>query len=128
MSRLRCRGSSTREAGFTLVEILVALTIVAITLSAGFRAAQVLSSGAQRAEEVAQAQWCADNQLTQIKLAKQFPDVGGSEFSCTQLGRSYRGRMQVQVTPNPNFRRVDVQVLTETGRPVLAMSTIAPRY
>jgi general secretion pathway protein I len=114
--------------GFTLIEILVALTIVAITLAAGFRAAQVLNTGAQRAEEVAQAQWCADNQLTQIKLSKQFPDVGGSEFQCTQLGRSYAGRMRVQITPNPNFRRVDVQVFNAAGRPVLAIATIAPRY
>lgn len=114
--------------GFTLVEVLVALAITAVALSAGFKAAGALTDNAERLAEVSAAQWCADNQLTNLKLAKQFPGVGDSEFSCDQLGRSYRGTLAVRPTPNPNFRRVDANVGDASGQPILTLSTVLPRY
>ena len=113
--------------GFTLIEVLVALTIVAITLGAGIKAAGALTGNAQRLADVSAAQWCADNQLTGLKLAKRYPDIGDSIFSCDQLGRSYAGKLVVRPTPNPNFRRVDAQVLDENGVTILLLSTIRSR-
>ena len=114
--------------GFTLIEVLVALTIVAITLGAGVRASGALADSAQRLSDVSAAQWCADNQLTGLRLARQYPGVGDSEFSCQQLGRNYRGKMLVRPTPNPNFRRVDAQVADDEGQPILSLSTVLSRY
>jgi general secretion pathway protein I len=107
---------------------MVALTIVAITLAAGMRASEMLSLGADRADDTAQARWCADNHLSNLKLLKKFPDLGRGEFSCQQMGRSYQGRIQVSPTPNPNFRRVDVTVLSPADAPLLLVSTIVSRY
>ncbi len=75
--------------GFTLIEVLVALAIVAIALAAGIRAAGALIDNAQRLADVIAAQWCADNQLVNLKLARQFPGIGDSEFACEQLGRDF---------------------------------------
>ena len=117
---------ANRLDGFTLIEVLVALTIVAITLGAGIKAAGALSNNAERLAEVSQAQWCADNELTQLRLFKQPPNVGDTEFACEQLGHSYAGKLVVRPTPNPNFRRVDAQVANEAGQPVLMLSTVLP--
>ena len=114
--------------GFTLIEVLVALVIVAITLGAGVKAAGALLRNAQRLIEVSEAQWCADNELTGMKLAKVYPGVGESTFGCEQLGRSYVGTFLVSATPNPNFRRVETRVVNEAGEPMLTLSTILPRY
>jgi general secretion pathway protein I len=114
--------------GFTLIEVLVALTILAITLGAGIKAAGALTGNAQRLAEVSAAQWCADNQLVGLKLARQFPGVGDGDFACEQLGRSYRGKLVVRPTPNPNFRRVDAKVLDEADQTILIVSTILGRY
>jgi general secretion pathway protein I len=114
--------------GFTLIEVLVALAIVAISLGAGIKAAGALTSNAERLTSVTAAQWCADNQLTALKLARQFPGVGDADFACEQLGRSYPGHMVTRPTPNPNFRRVDAQMFDEEGHPLLTLSTILPRY
>jgi general secretion pathway protein I len=113
--------------GFTLVEVMVALTIVAITLGAGIRAAGSLTGNTQRLDDMIAGQWCADNRLTALKLAHIFPDVGDDAFSCEQLGRTYAGKQTVRPTPNPNFRRVDAVVADENGNPIVTLSTIIGR-
>lgn len=114
--------------GFTLIEVLVALVIVAVTLGAGAKAAGSLLYNAQRLTEVSEAQWCADNQLTGLKLSRTYPNVGESSFSCQQLDRTYQGTFRVQPTPNPNFRRVDAVMANEAGEPMLTLSTVLPRF
>lgn len=120
--------ASPRVGGFTLIEVLVALAIVSVGLAAGLRAAGSSVDNAQRLADVTAAQWCAENELTGIRLTKDFPGVGDDPFECTQLGRTYKGTLSVRPTPNPNFRRVDARIGDDQGRPVLTLSTVVGRY
>ncbi|MDR7269046.1 general secretion pathway protein I [Pelomonas saccharophila] len=113
-----------RARGFTLIEVLVALVIVAIALGAGIKAAGALTDNAERLTLVSAGQWCAENLLTELRLSQQFPNIGESPFACEQLGRSYTGKLKVSPTPNPLFRRVDADVIDDQGRPVLTLTTI----
>jgi general secretion pathway protein I len=114
--------------GFTLIEVLVAVAVVAVALGAGLKAAGALTDNTQRLIDVTAAQWCADNYLTELRLTRQFPGIGDGEFACSQLGRQYRGTLEVRPTPNPNFRRVDARIADERGQPMLTLSTVLPRY
>lgn len=117
--------------GFTLIEVLVALTVVAITLTAGLQASGALTRAAERQSEQWLAQLCAENALTQLRLARQLPGVGDSRVSCEQGGQTLLVRLAVAPTPNPNFRRVDAVVENDTaGGPVrlLTLSTVMGRY
>ena len=110
--------------GFTLIEVLVALTIVAITLGAGIKAAGALTGNTQRLADVTAAQWCADNQLSGLRLSGLTPPIGDSDFTCTQLGQNYNVKLVARPTPNPLFIRVDAQVADAAGLPVLNLSTV----
>ena len=61
-------------------------------------------------------------------LSKEFPGVGDAAFSCEQLGITFKGRRLVRPTPNPNFRRVDAQILDAREQPLLTVSTVVPRF
>ncbi|MEO7851030.1 MAG: type II secretion system minor pseudopilin GspI [Rubrivivax sp.] len=117
-----------QSLGFTLVEVLVAVAVVAVALGAGMRAAGSVIDNAQRLQDVIAAQWCADNYLANLKLAKQVPGVGEIEFACEQLGRSYRGTMIAATTPNPNFRRIDAVIRNADGQTLVMLSTVVSPY
>lgn len=114
--------------GFTLVEVLVALAIVAIALMAGLKATTALTRNAERQTDVVLAHLCAQNQLVQIRLARQMPSIGDSSSTCEQAGRRFVVRLSVSPTPNPQFRRADAQVFDAQQLPVLRLSTIVGRY
>jgi general secretion pathway protein I len=113
--------------GFTLIEVLVALAIVAIALIAGGRAVGTLTRDAQRQSDMLLAHLCAENELIKARLAKQMPGVGTSTVECEQAGQRFTVAVAVLPTPNPNFRRIDAQVLRE-DTPILRLSTVLGRY
>ena len=113
--------------GFTLIEVLVALAIVALALMAGTRVSVSLTHNAQRQNDAMLAQICADNALVQLRLAQQLPSVGVTHLACEQAAQTFDVALTVNTTPNPAFRRVDAQVFDRQS-PVLRVTTVVGRY
>ena len=113
--------------GFTLIEVLVALAIVAIALAAGLQATSALTRNALRQSSVLLAHLCAENELVKVRLSSQMPAIGDTSVSCEQGGRNFGVTVSVLPTPNPSFRRVDAQVF-EDRSPVLRLSTVVGRF
>jgi general secretion pathway protein I len=96
--------------GFTLLEVLVALAIVATALGASLRAIGSLTQNAGALRTATLASWAAENRLVQIRLNGVAPAPGSSSFSCPQSDLNLVCDEQVSATPNANFSRVEVSV------------------
>ena len=115
-----------RGLGFTLIEVMVALTITAIALVAGLKSTAALTDNADRQGRLLLGQLCAENRLVELRLARQLPGVGDTVADCHQAGRTLQVAQAVRPTPNPNFRRVDVSVL-EGDQQVVRVTSIVGR-
>ena len=121
------RGTGTQR-GFTLIEVLVALGIVAIALAAASQSTSALVRNAQRESDMLLAQLCAENELAKVRMAGQMPSIGDSGLVCSQANTDFNVTVSTLPTLNPNFRRVDVQVRDAADSPVLRLSTVVSRY
>jgi general secretion pathway protein I len=99
-----------RRRGFSLVEVLVALAVVAIALGALLAAAARMARDADRLRELTLADWVAANVLVETRLREPFPNLGEREGRMRMGPREFRWRRVVQNTPEPALRRVDVHV------------------
>ena len=100
-----------RAAGFTLLEVLVALVIVGTALGASLRAVGSLASNSAGLRTAMMATWSAENRLVQIRLAHEFPAVGKRSFECPQGDLKLMCEEEVLASPNPLLRRVEVSVV-----------------
>jgi general secretion pathway protein I len=110
-----------------LVEVLVALGIVAVALNAGLKATASLADNAQRQSDAFLAQLCAENELVRVRLSRQMPLVGDTPSDCRQAGQILQVISSVRPTPNPNFLRVEAKVL-RAQTPLLQITTVVGRY
>ncbi len=120
-----------RIGGMTLIEVLVALAILATALAAGLRAASALTLSGERQQQTLLAQLCAENELIKLRLSRLYPGAGDQSFTCTQADRAFEGVLSIAPTPNPNFRRVDARVFSGRAQDrseLYRISTILARY
>jgi general secretion pathway protein I len=102
--------------GFTLIEVLVALAIVAVALMAGVRAAGSMTQTNAELKLRALAQLSADNHVAGLRAAGAFPAIGSRTASCPQGAEKLECVEEVKGTPNPLFRRVEVRVYRGASR------------
>ena len=101
---------SKQQSGFTLLEVLVALVIVGTALGAGLRAIGSLASNGAGLRASMMATWSAENHLIQVRLNRQFPELGKRSFACGQGDLRLMCQDEVLASPNPQLRRVEVSV------------------
>lgn len=96
--------------GFTLVEILIAVAILAVALAATTRAASVATDGALETRHRLLATWAAQNRVAEIRARGAFPAPASARMNAEQGGLTLVIDETVSETPNPSIRRVDLAV------------------
>ncbi len=106
MATWRC----SKRAGFTLIEVLVALAIVSIALMSALRAAGQGTNTVGELRSRLLAGWGAGNLLGEHRPRRDWLPLGMQRGTDRQGGLDFAWREEVVATPNPAFRRVDVRV------------------
>jgi len=108
-----------RCAGFTLLEVLVALAIVTLALAALVRSGAQSGQVAGRLERQTLAHWVAMNRMTELQLGNNPVAPGEREGMITMAGIDWQWRQQITTTPDPEVLAVDL-VVSRAGEPRLA--------
>jgi len=75
-----------RERGFTLIEVLVALAIIAVAMGAALRATGVMAANNRALQDKTLALLAAQNALTQLRLEQTLPRAGSRAGACPRRG------------------------------------------
>lgn len=112
------------QRGFTLMEILVALAIIAIVLGALVQAAGSSAANAGRIRDKTVAQWVASNRLAELQISGTFPDTGAKSGEAEMLGQVWHWKTIVQAVEDEDLRRVDIEVrkMEDSKNPIVTVA------
>ena len=101
------------QSGFTLIEVMVALTIIAIALGALLNTSGTQASSAAYLKQKTLAHWVAANELTQIRISKEFPDIGDERGSTEMANKEWYWIRTTKKTADENARQVSLTLYAD---------------
>ncbi|WP_233710358.1 type II secretion system minor pseudopilin GspI [Pseudomaricurvus albidus] len=112
MMMFRLNHSRSRHdcGGFTLLEVLIALSIFAICASTLLQQSGRSVRQASYLETRAQASWIAENELARLRLSEQFAPVGKQEKEITFANRQWFVSQDITNTNNKDLRKAVIEV------------------
>ena len=112
-----------QQRGFTLIEVMVALVIVALSLTTVSAAISQMADAAISMQQRTYASWIAQNKIAEMRLANVIPEVSETEGDIVYAGREWLWTATVSETGVENLFRVDVSVLlADSGAHVRTVS------
>ncbi len=103
-----CRATDAR--GFTLLEVLAALVVLALTLGSIMQAAAFYARNAVYLQDKTLAGWVANNEMVEAQLMRSWPEPGISNGQVEMGTRDWFWERKVEKTPDDRIRRVTVRV------------------
>lgn len=127
ISQPRLRSSA---AGFTLLEVLIALMFVGLALGAIMKVGGASARNIAHLKDKTIAHWVATNKATEWRMARLWPEPGRQSGTEVMADREWRWEITINETPDPDMRRLDIAVYPDrTGvvDPVTVYTTFVGR-
>lgn len=105
----------SRVKGFTLLEVLVALAILAISASAIISQTGTSLRNQQQLQLKTAAFWVAENKMTLLRSTERWPSVGRQTETVELMGQAWRVNTTVSATPEQLLRKIRVSVTTDNS-------------
>jgi len=105
-----------RQSGLTLLEVMVALFIFAVTGTAIMKAASEHLNGVGQIEEVAVATWVANNRLNEVLMERPWPLKNNQKGQQDMAGRTWYWTQVVKATNDSDFKAVEISVSLKESR------------
>ncbi|WP_287368633.1 type II secretion system minor pseudopilin GspI [Thauera sp.] len=103
--------------GFSLLENLIALAIIAVALSAAVRAGTQATDTSDALAQGTLARWVAQNRLAELRVRPVPPPLGRSDGEALQGRYRFRWEQTVTATAVPAWRAIDIVVRDAGGHP-----------
>ena len=101
---------SPRPAGFTLIEVMVALVIVSLALAGVAASMGQMIDTANTMRDRTFASWIAQNKIAEMRLSGDMPEVGESSGEVDYANTTWAWTAEVDETGVENLLKVDVTV------------------
>lgn len=96
--------------GFTLMEVLVALGVLAVAMAAVTSAIGAGVSNAGHLRDRTLAQWVAMNKVAELQISREWAPPGETKGTYEMANREWRWEVKVSETDEEAVHRVDVKV------------------
>ncbi|MBT5218343.1 MAG: type II secretion system minor pseudopilin GspI [Woeseia sp.] len=100
----------SRNRGFTLIEVLVALVVATLALGAVLAAVSQMADTGLTLRERTYASWIGQNKITELRLANVIPDVSESNGEIEYASQEWAWTANISETGIENLFRVDVDI------------------
>lgn len=114
-----------RSQGFTLIEVLVAVAVLALAMGAVLVSSSRYADNAIYLRDKTFASWVGHNLLNEWQIQQEWPKVGKKEGKTEMAGRDWYWNAKISKTPDPQVRRVDLNIAMEKGDKAPSILTLS---
>jgi len=104
---------NNKNTGFTLLEVMVALFVIAVALGGAIKVMGNAAYNSNRLVNKTFANWVALNQMAELRLKGEWPKIGETDGNQEMSDRQWKWTQKTIKTDDENIKRIEVSVWAE---------------